>query len=258
MDPWIFSKLFVQAAMKILNTLGIRFPLFFTRNIFRLMSQKTGAICCLRDSETAKGDAGYQPKACRLLRVEETRKKGFYHYNSRRQSLEHRPQSCPGRLFVSRRPPKEQPSSGAYFVCDSPRWTAPPGGRISTLANTRFFVLTLRDCLVTSWEPRCGREKPTGEKTRLGIYIWLRPHVPKQFLSCIDINLWDHMSEIFHHWETAESSWWCFMCPTLGVGSVARRGPCVWGSWDREEKWLHLPLLILLSLVAWLQWLGSR
>lgn len=63
MDLWIFSKLFVRAAMKILNTLGIRFFPFFTRNIFKLMSQKTGAICCLRDSETAKGDAGYQPKA---------------------------------------------------------------------------------------------------------------------------------------------------------------------------------------------------
>lgn len=195
------------------------------------------------------------PKPCRLLRVQETGKKGFYHYNATRQSLEHGPQSCPGRRFVLRRPPKEQPSSGVYCVCDSPRWTAPPGVSvwwlsILTIAHTRFFVLTLRDCLVTSWESRCGRERPTGEKTRLGIYIWLRPHVPKQFLSCIDINLWDHMSEIFHHWETAESSWWCFMCPTLGVkvwpeedhvsgahGTVRRNG-CT-SSYLYFWAWLH-------------------
>ena len=51
----------------------------------------------------------------------------------------------------------------------------------------------------------------------------------QRLLGCTDINLWDHMSETFHHWGTAESSWWCFMRFMLGVRSMARIGPCVSG-----------------------------
>lgn len=72
---------------------------------------------------------------------------------------------------------------------------------------------------------------------------------PKYFwavskLVCTDINLCDHMSETFHLWETAESSWWGSVGSMLGIVSIVRRRACVWGLWEDNEKCLYLLVLI--------------
>ena len=107
---------------------------------------------------------------------------------------------------------------------------------------------------VTHCEQPGVEERDTWKKWQGSGFIFVQCHMfPNAFwavskLVCTDINLCDHMSETFHHWGTAESSWWCSVWFVVGVVSPVTGRTCVWGL----GPWWAMPVSPHSYFWAWL------
>lgn len=181
-----------------------------------------------------------QPITYPLLRVEESRKKVFYHLFHEAITRTQAPKLptetlCFGKIPRKNSPPLKPTVFGVHQD-EQPLQESLTGGSEFQHMLISASWSSLSETTGDSFqESRCGGRGPQRKHQAQNLCL-SQATCSQLLLGCTDINLWDHMSETFHHWGTAERSWWCFMSFMLGVRSMARIGPCFWAHGTVRRK----------------------